>query len=223
MLRIYPSPTAYERGNLFKSGKHNREAFDFRFSTVFLPCALLGVLFAASACTTGGNPLHGVGAAAPGTEITESIMTDSVTEQATAVPASAAKTEKNENGLSALQEGTTMNVAVGAKAPELALVAEEIPPAPEMAKTRAEAIEQIREKAANTGKNKPNIFDVKQSAIPRMTIEEKAEVAAEMKALAARNATILNGNDAAAKAAEAKKLKLKAKTHYEQALEKIEN
>jgi hypothetical protein len=223
MLWIYPLATGYERGNLFKLGKHVRDAVDFRFSAVLLPCALLGVLFAASACTTGGNPLHGVGAAAPGPEITESIMTDSVTEQATAVPVSAAKTEKTENDLSALQEGTTMNVAVGAKAPELALVAEEIPPAPEMAKTRAEAIEQIREKAANTGKNKPNIFDVKQSSVPRKTTEEQAEVAAEMEALAARNATILSADDAAAKAAEAKKLKLKAKTHYEQALENIEN
>jgi hypothetical protein len=224
MQLIYLAVTGFGRGNMFNSDKQKGKAVDVRFNAAFLTCALLGILFASSACSVGGNPFRGVGAAAkPGPEITQSIMTESVTEPEAPEPVSAAETEKTAKEDTALQKGTAVNVAASAKAPELALVEEEIPPQPDMAKTRAEAIEQIREKATNTGKNKPNIFEVKQSSVPRLTTEEQAEVSAELEALAERNASILGGDDAAAKAAEAKKLKLKAQTHYDQALEKIEN
>jgi hypothetical protein len=92
-----------------------------------------------------------------------------------------------------------------------------------MASSRDGAISEIRAKAAATGNAPPNVFDIPQSNVGRMSAEEQAQARAELEAAAARNASILSTDDAEAKAAAAANLKKRATTHYQDALNEIEN
>jgi hypothetical protein len=56
-----------------------------------------------------------------------------------------------------------------------------------------------------------------------MTAEDQEKARAELEAAAARNASILSTDDAKAKAAAAASLKKRATSHYQDALNDIEN
>lgn len=105
----------------------------------------------------------------------------------------------------------------------VALAAEPVPPPPPVAASKAEAIAQMRGKAAATGANKPNIFAPIIEPADRMSAEDKAASRAELEAVAARNRALLANDQANARAAEVRRLQTKAKSHYEDALKEIEN
>lgn len=165
----------------------------------FLVAAALAAALSQAACTT--SALRGVGAPpAPSALAPEPVAIDPV-------------------ALAPQQQPAVTPMAL---APEPALAAP-VPPAPDMAANRAEAIGQIRSKAAGTGSNKPNIFAPPAVPADRMTAEEQKAIRAEMAAAAARNQAALAPTEAQAKAAEARRLKERARTHYNQALKQIEN
>lgn len=205
--------------------------FGYRLK-VMAPCAGLAVLLVASACTTGSRPFRAVGAdSTPQTEVELPVAVDAQTTAATeSVVAQEAAIAENQTQIikpdkqaEKLQSGVSMNFASDGAPPDGPAAPEDIPPAPEMAKTREEAIQQIREKAAATGKNKPHIFEERKAATQRMSKEEQARIAAEMEATAARNANILSENEAEARSKDSKLLQLRAKSHYDKAVKNIEN
>ena len=120
-----------------------------------------------------------------------------------------------------LQSGTSMRLAEPATAPDDRPPLEPLPP-PEMADTREGAIEQIRAKAAATGKNPPNVFAPPPPPNPRMTPEEEAQTRAELAAAAARNQAVPGVAGQGRETAEARRLRLRAKRHYEDTLKAIE-
>ncbi len=196
------------------------------------PCAGLLALLLVSACTTGSDPFRAVGAdSPPQSEVAMPVAVDTQTTATTPATETdeplvlgdqpAATTSNPE--AAKLQEGTSMNLATSAEASDEPADPADIPPAPEMAKTREEAIQQIRAKAAATGNNKPHIFEERKAATQRMSKQEQARIAAEMEKIAARNAQTLDENAADAKGNDSKLLQWRAKNHYNQAVEKIEN
>lgn len=211
--------------------KSELQGFD-RLLRAMLPCAGLVALLGTSACTTGGDPFRAVGAdSTPQAEVALPVAVDPQVTATTAVvdapdpaaDASQTVSAKSQKEAAKLQEGTSMNLVDSPKPSEGPASPEDIPPAPEMAKTREEAIQQIRAKAATTGNNKPHIFEERKAATQRMSKEEQARIAAQMKAMAAKNAQTLDENEVVSKSKDSKLLKLRAKTHYEQAVKKIEN
>ncbi len=122
-----------------------------------------------------------------------------------------------------LNEGTPLNLTVDAASNSAPLTPAVVPPMPQMANTRPLAVGEIRAKAAATGNIKPDVFDVPKSSPNRMTAAEQSASRAQMQEAAARNAAILSSGEAEAKANSAKKLKQKAQTHYDAALQEIEN
>ncbi len=64
---------------------------------------------------------------------------------------------------------------------------------------------------------------VPQRATTGMSSADQEKSRAELEAMAAKNAAMAAGSDATAKAAAARKLKLQAKSHYEETLKEIEN
>ncbi len=120
-----------------------------------------------------------------------------------------------------LNAGTPMRLAEPVNADEDRPPLEPLPP-PDMADTREGAVEQIRAKAAATGKNPPNVFAPPPPPNPRMTAEEEARMRAELAAAAARNQAVPGGPSQARETAEARRLRLRAKRHYEDTLKAIE-
>jgi hypothetical protein len=164
--------------------------------------AVLVVAAGATACNA-ASPLRGVGAPAS---------------SSASVAANAA-----EPAQSPLLSGTAMNMVPAPQAKADAYAPEEIPPPPEMALTREEAVRQIREKASQPTGKKPNVFATRDSKIPRMTAEEQENNALEMEAAAQRNAGKLGATGNPQSVSSTRSLELKAKSHYEDALENIEN
>jgi hypothetical protein len=167
----------------------------------FALCALLAV----SGCV-GTGALRGVGAPSVPQQATGKV-------ERTIIQANA-REEK-------LREGTPLNLAVDASN-GAAGEPQTVPPSPQLAATRPEAVTEIRAKAAATGKNKPNVFDIPQPSSGRMTKEEIDAARAELAAAAARNDQALPA-DGNAKSASAAALKKKAQTHYNSAVAEIEN
>lgn len=170
------------------------------------PIALAGC-FALAGCV-GSGALRGVGA-------------PPVPQAATApvertVLQTAAREEK-------LQEGTSLNMTVEQAGKDVPAAPSIVPPTPQMAQSRPEAVQQIRAKASATGTNPPNVFDIPQASPNRLTADGQALTRAELQAAASQNAAILNPKEAEAKAAAARKLKLRAQTHYGAAVKAIEN
>lgn len=197
-----------------------------------VPCAGLLALLLASACTTGGSPFRAVGAdSPPQSEVAMPVAVD--TQMTATTPASETGEpmvlgDQPASAISApeaakLQEGTSMNLVPSTEASDGPADPADIPPAPEMAKTREEAIQQIRAKAAATGNNKPHIFEERKAATQRMSKKEQARISEEMEKIAAKNAQTLDANAADAKGKDSKLLQWRAKNHYNQAVEKIEN
>lgn len=132
-----------------------------------------------------------------------------------------------------LQVGTSMNLgpeaspSTAARQAETSQAAayaapEELPPRPQMGTTRAEAIEQIRAKATDRPDVAPHVFGDGRAATRQMGRGERDRLRAEMRQTAARNAEVLDAEQAEAKAAAARNLRYRAKTHYDEALEEIE-
>jgi len=121
-----------------------------------------------------------------------------------------------------LKEGTPLNIS-GPAGGTARKPPAPVPPAPTMAGSRQGAISEIRAKAAATGDTPPNVFDIPQPNATRMTAEDQEKARAELEAAAARNASILSTDDAKAKAAAAASLKKRATSHYQDALNDIEN
>jgi hypothetical protein len=186
---------------------------------------LLLTLTAISACNA-TSALRGVGADAttepanlqqvqiePVTEDEASNSRETASEQAsrplqTAAPA---------------QSGTAMNMVPAPPVTRDAFIAEDVPPPPDMAPTRDEAIRQIREKASETQGEMPNIFAVRQTRISRMTAEQQMQNAAELANAAEKNAQTMGNTQNSAGGQSVRNLEHKATTHYEEALKKIEN
>ena len=121
-----------------------------------------------------------------------------------------------------LYQGVELNIANENSTTPLALVQEEIPPAPEMATDRNEAIQQIRAKSRDASDIPTNIFAVRGSAVPKLTAEQQKQKTAEMKAAAERNATLLSEDEAKRRAADVKDMSKLANRHYREALQRIE-
>jgi len=121
------------------------------------------------------------------------------------------------------QAAASQEPAPAAAVEPVALAAETAPPPPPVAASKAEAIAQMRSKAAASGANKPNIFAPVAEPPDRMSAEDKAASRAELEAAAARNRALLADDAANARAAEVKRLQTKAQSHYEEALKEIEN
>ncbi len=155
-------------------------------------------------CVSSSNPLRAVGApVVPPTQQLEEM---------------AAKAAEDKGKL---QQGIAFNV--GEDTGQKPAVPSVIPDAPQMANTREGSVEQIRAKAASTGNAPPNIFASAQRATSGMSSADQEKSRAELEAMAAKNAAMAAGSDANAKAAAAKKLKLQARSHYEETLKEIEN
>lgn len=120
-----------------------------------------------------------------------------------------------------LQQGIPLNI--GEDTGQQTTAPAQVPAAPQIADSRTGSVEQIRAKAAATGDAPPNVFTARQRATAGMSSAEQEKARAELEAAAARNAAMLGGTDAAARAASAKKLKQQALTHYEETLKEIEN
>lgn len=159
------------------------------------------------ACSSSGSALRGVGASTPA-ELSQ-VQADTV------VNSRAAEQEE-------LQEGVTMNVATVPSSEVTAYAPDEIPPPPEMATTREEAIDQIRRKAQSLPDEKPHVFDRSRSSVARLTPMEQERLRAEMQETAARNQVATGRTTAESKAAEIRRLRRKARTHYDETLKEIE-
>ncbi|HSO48483.1 MAG TPA: hypothetical protein VLQ68_11190, partial [Rhizobiaceae bacterium] len=155
-------------------------------------------------CVSSSNPLRAVGAPVV-------TPTQQVEELAARTAADKSK----------LQQGIALNV--GEDTGQKSAVPAVIPDAPQMAKTREGSVEQIRAKAALTGNAPPDVFAGGERATTGMSSADQEKSRAELEAMAAKNAAMVAGSDAKAKAAAAKKLKLQAKSHYEETLKEIEN
>jgi hypothetical protein len=121
-----------------------------------------------------------------------------------------------------LNEGAPLNIS-GVAGGTSRKPAAPVPAAPAMAGSREGAITEIRAKAASTGNTPPNVFDIPQPYAARMTADDQAKARAELEAAAARNSSLLATDDAKAKAAAAANLKKRAASHYQDALNDIEN
>jgi len=170
---------------------------------------VVALAFALTGCLA-GNALRGVGApatapASPSTQ-TASAVSQMVPEAPDAT----------------LANGTSLNLAQPA-ATSQAKPKAAIPPTPIMAGTREAGVTEIRQKAAATGDAPPNVFDIPTPNSEMMTPEQQAKVRAELEAAAARNAAIVSDADAKAKASTTNSLKKRAATHYDDALNAIEN
>lgn len=123
-----------------------------------------------------------------------------------------------------LQRGTALNVAPPATGAEpVRLVPAEIPPQPEMAATRDGAIEQIRAKSEGIDEEKPNVFDITPSQVPRLDEARRQRETEQLRRSAEANRNALSEQEAEAKSAAAKSLRYRAQTHYDRALKNIEN
>ncbi len=179
-----------------------------RFSAFKSGSIALVCLLSLAGCVGSGGALRGVGAPTP--------------PQAATAPAERAvlQTVAREDKLN---EGTPLNVTVDAATSSQPLTPSIVPPAPQMASSKPQAVEQIRAKASATGNVKPNVFDIPKSSPNRLTATRQAESRSELEAAAAKNAAIMDSGEAQAKAGAAKKLKRQAQTHYDAALKEIEN
>ena len=88
---------------------------------------------------------------------------------------------------------------------------------------RDQAIAEIRAKAASTGNAPPQIGDVPVSTIKHLTAREQALSKAELQAEAQAARGLISDSELAAKRAEFALLRKKAKSHYNQALQQIQN
>lgn len=170
---------------------------------------VLSATFGLSACVGNGS-IDSVGAVS-----VREVPVPVVRPAPTAAPVETATETK-------LNEGTPLNIS-GAAGGTTRKPAAPVPPAPTMAGSREGAITEIRAKAASTGDTPPNVFDIPQPYAGRMTTDDQAKARAELEAAAARNSSLLATDDAKAKAAAAANLKKRATSHYQDALNEIEN
>ena len=101
--------------------------------------------------------------------------------------------------------------------------AERFDPEPISRQNHDQAITEIRAKAANTGDAPPQINDVPVSTIKHLTAQQQALSKAELRAEAQAAHGLISDAELAAKRAEIAKLRKKAQSHYNQALQQIQN
>lgn len=172
-----------------------------------LPVAL-AIVFVLAGCTGSGNVLRGVG------------TPDRLQSTSAPVQQTVAKGVAREE---TLRDGTPLNLTGAPAVPDVEPVAIEIPPSPQMASNRQQAVGEIRAKAAATGKNPPNLFAPLPDSTSRMSLAQQEQSRIELQAAAAANAAMLSPGEAEAKAAAARKLKRRAQSHYGEAVKAIEN
>ena len=164
--------------------------------------AMLVVSLLLCGCTSSG--LRGVGSSPPSPQMLSSAATELEPSEA------------------ALQEGTPMNIATEPST-RVSFVQDDVPPAPEMAVDRAEALAQIRAKAdALDSEEKTNVFERDESSVARMSTEQKSRLKAEMAELARRNQDAIPAEEAERKTNEIRSLQREAQTHYRNKLNTIE-
>lgn len=165
-----------------------------------------------AACNGTARQMRGVGAPDPVPPVTSLAVAEPETASTHDAIARAARNEE-------LQAGTPLHVAPqqSAYAP-----ASQVPPAPDMALTREEAIEQIRAKSPDGDGPSPGTFRDARAATRQMSRSEQDRLTEQMRAAAARNAETLTASEADSKASRVRNLRYRAQSHYESAVKQIE-
>ena len=176
---------------------------------------LIAICAVLTGCNGSGLGLRGVGAPQPAAR------------QIVAAPA--APLNQNDAVVRAareeqLQRGTALNVASPTTGSEpLPLVPAEIPPEPQMAATRDEAVGQIRQKAEDETDEKPHVFDITRSRVPQFDRGRRARETEQLRKAAKANQSAVTLEEANTNAQSSKSLQYRARTHYDQAVKNIEN
>jgi len=96
-------------------------------------------------------------------------------------------------------------------------------PEPAMGANREAAVGEMRAKSAASGKNKPNVFAVRESVAEPVTKEEEEAMKAELAQAQARNEAGVSPEEANAKAQGSGRLLKRARSHYDEAISSIED
>lgn len=217
-MREQQSKALHRKGGIARSNVVGRTA-------LLVVCAI-----SLGACTTSGA-MRGVGAQQKSDPTTEIALEPTTIEPSPSALAAIEQTAPS--GLAPgetatisdpkLNEGVALNISDEGQTTPLALVQEEIPPAPEMATDRNEAILQIRQKGTNVSKIPTNVFTQRRSTVPKLTAAQQSEKTAEMQAAVQRNEGLLSADEAKRRSSAVKSMSQRANSHYRDALNKIEN
>lgn len=171
---------------------------------------MVGVTLAG--CNGTAGPLRGVGAPDRVHAVDSQLASEPGVEATDDAVVRAARVEQ-------LQSGTPLNVAPqeSAYAPP-----SQVPPPPQMATTREEAVEQIRAKATEPSELPPGVFAETRAATRQINRAELDRLSAQMREAASRNDETLTAADAEKRAARARNLRYRAGSHYEDAVKQIE-
>jgi hypothetical protein len=120
-----------------------------------------------------------------------------------------------------LMEGAVMNVATEGST-ETAFIPDPVPDAPDMASDRDAAVAQIRAKAASLEDQKPNVFERGTSSVRPLTSAEQEQLKAELASTANRNRNAISAGEAERRAEEIRRLRERARSHYDNTIELIE-
>ena len=88
---------------------------------------------------------------------------------------------------------------------------------------RQQALEEIRAKAAASSGEKTRIGTVPEAASEQMSLQEQSAIAAELEESRRATGSELSDAEVEARKAAIRRLQQKGKTHYERALDSIEN